>query len=343
MLVKNHEKKKIFAGAAPVFLLLAALWGGCDMLEADRESTPGELQLKDEAIYLTPQTSGIIDLRSLLTKSADVRLAVTSQPRFGKLESLGNDLLQYVPNDGVMEAKDGFAVSMFSDNNSFLGKDSVIIIITPDSTAIPCGVWAMTDYVYNITGPVIIDVLANDTACNVDSTRLEVTLAEIEMNGDPGHASFGRVELLTGGRIRYTPGSEFAGEDKFIYRLRKPADIPNPGDPEEISHGLVYISRRDSCDNDLTAIDDLYTFGADSLIGADTVYLDVTGNDVFCAGSVTLTIEQEPEHGYVEYSGDLKVKYIFPYPVWAGMKDEFIYEICAENQCDQARVTIKTE
>jgi hypothetical protein len=340
-----HLKKDLrISRTVLLFMILAAFLAGCDMLESDREASETDIELKNDAIYITPQTSGIIDLKSLVTAGAEVRLSVSSQPKYGKLESLGQDLLQYTANDGVTDAHDVFRVSIYKDNNHFLKEDSVIIIITPDTTAMPCGVWALTDYVYDVTGPVIINVLANDTACDVDSTALVVSLPDLLIGGVPMPKSYyGTLEVLAGGAIRYTPGAEFEGHDKFVYRLTKPANVPNNGDPEEFSHGFVYISTTGSCDS-LELTDDVFKFKSDSINHMDSVYLDVTANDILCIPSNNLTFEVlgQPQ-GSVSYSWNNGFDYLFPAGVSAGFEDRFIYKVCSDNACDEAEVLVRLE
>jgi hypothetical protein len=334
---------------SPLLLLfsLALLLNGCDVLEEDQRANDGDVQLSDKALYISPDGPGIINLRSLIENGSTARISVSSQPIFGSLRSLGDDLLQYTPNAGVTEATDAFRVSIFGSNNIVLNEDTVTIIITRDSTSLPCGLYATTDYVYNVSSSVDIPVLANDTSCNVATSQLIVSIPDLVIDGVAVPKSyFGSLALLPDGRIRYTPGPDFAGEDKFIYRVTKPANVPNHGDPELMAHGFVYIQGVADCRDSLNLFDDLYSFGYDSIAQlSDSLYLDVKANDILCdeaANDYVYTLTSFPQRGTAGYFNE-GFMYTWPDSLYLGYEDRFRYKICVDGVCDEAEVIIKLE
>jgi hypothetical protein len=350
MQLTSERNKKSGRYSNLLVLSLALALAGCDVLESDQKSSESELRLKDGALYITPGSPGIIDLHSLIENGSDARLAVASLPRFGTLRSVGGDLLQYTPNQSILEGRDGFAVSIFGENNMLVNEDSVVIIITRDSTALPCGLYAMTDYVYNITSSVDIPVLANDTACNVSPSQLEVSIPNLVIDGVAVPQSyFGSLQVLADGRIRYTPGTTFGGADKFVYQVVKPENIPNAGDPELTAFGFVYITQQGNCADSLAIFNDVFTFDKDSLAGgagADSVYLNVTGNDLFCtqaSNDFSFSLSQFPDFGEVSYGVNYGFTYLFPSSAAAGFVDRFRYRVCVDGVCQEAEVIIRLE
>lgn len=334
-----------------LFIGLITFAVACDSLEPDTLLVDDNLKISDDPLIISAETSGIIDLATLIDASGAYRFT-TSQPKFGTLESLGGSLLKYTSFDSIEVDRDGFKLTVFNESNVIVDEDSVIIIIPSDSTDIPCGVWALTDYVPNVDSSVVIDVLANDTACGIDKSMLQVSIAtELDSAGTPIPPSyFGTLELLGNGRIRYTPGPSYPGEDKFIYKLTKPAGIPNESDAEVVSYGFVYLSGTPEdtiahCDG-FGLADDIYEFSVDSIEIAHRYYLPVTGNDVICESDISkihFVLLDSINLGLVEYGPGLDFYYTLPDNASSGFVDEFRYEICANGMCGTATVTIKAK
>lgn len=336
----NKKTNRIrIAMAGWAFLISSAMLISCDTLESDQR--PAETaELSDDPIYVNPSSSGIIDLRSLVNANMDVVLQVSSQPKHGSLTPLGSDLLLYSKNEGVSSASDGFLISIFSRENAFLKKDSVKIIVAPDSTHMPCnGLTAITDYVTwiedGVNTYVDIAVLENDWFCGIDSTLIEVTLPATPNVNFP---RYGTAEVISDNRIRYSPNASFDGEDMLIY------EIAYKSTPGKRSFGVVYIAEPPPCVGQ--AFDDTFVFSADSL-AADTVsrtiYLNVLMNDSICSYPVK-RIVTPPQFGSVLHADAGAYFYTLPETASAGYIDQFVYSVCeAEEQCTQAVVTIKLE
>ena len=331
-----------------LFALLTAFVAGCDMLDKDVINDQQQFSIRKEPIVITPKSSGIINLNSLILSSGNHRLAISSQPRLGELESLGDNLLQYTPNAGITEGRDQFGFSIFSDNNIFIAEDSVIIIITPDTTNHPCGLYAFDDYVADVDSVVVIDVLANDTACNVARSQLVVSHRPIEIYPN---ASFGAVEILDGGRIMYTPDTHYNGHDVVYYQVVKPANFPSQGDPEEVAYARVFINGPVPCDT-IVAFNDYYSVNIDTVLLDstpvqtlplyDTLHLNITANDTWCSTTLPeISIIESPQGNLANYGfNPLIYFYTRPSSAVIGQNDRFRYRICKEGQCAEAEVVI---
>jgi hypothetical protein len=341
-----------------LIFFVSAFLTGCDILGEDSiDDNQARVELTDGPIVVTPQSSGIIDISSLITTSGSHRFSITSPPKLGKILSLGNDLLQYTPNSGVTEGRDGFTLSFYGGNNTIISEDSVTIIITADSTAYPCGLWAFNDGAFLKATTIIIDVLANDIACNVDKSLLQVSLPDITINGVRSFQSaFGTVQVLDDGQISYTKGPKYIDRDFFYYSITKPADVPNVGDREETSYAMVSIITAYGVCDVHTAMDDFYTVDIDSLVFDsitvdtvqlyDTVYLDVVANDYWCMIDSTYVEIVEYPQGQVWQLPNYPrgFFYIRPSNALYGSTDKFRYKYCfSPGRCKEAEVTIQFE
>ncbi len=339
---KKNKIGRILGHAGLITLLSGLLFYSCDTLESDQRPIESA-ELSDNAIYITPSSSGIINLRSLVNANMDVVLQVSSDPQYGSLTPLGKDLIQYTKHENVTSATDGFLVSIFSGNNTFLRSDTVVIIISPDSTDVPCnGFFVNNDHVAYPDSSAYVDiaVLGNDFFCNPDSTFVQVFLVpaqvsipDLNMNL-PAH---GTAEVISDNRIRYTPDANFEYEDYFIYQVTY---------GNEIAFGYVYISKPRPCEM-YVAIDDDYTFSADTISSdttSHTVYLPVLHNDSICGGVPVKYIVSPPSAGSLLHADTESYFYTFPDSVGVGFVDQFIYRLCIDdNKCSEATVTIRLE
>ncbi len=130
--------------------------------------------------------------------------------------------------------KDGFEVTVFSKNNEILKKDTLVIIVENDSTKLPCSIYPVNDYVYNVTSAVTIDVTANDIICSSD---IIVSVYRPENTFPPYYGT----ASVSGNKIVYTSGASFLGEDKLMYK------VTDANDPSVFSYGMVYITNDSSC------------------------------------------------------------------------------------------------
>jgi hypothetical protein len=340
-------------------ILISIVTISCDTLEKDAIENQSEIELKEAPIVVSPQNSGVIDLNSLVkSATGNHTFSVTTQPRIGTLEAIDEFLLKYTPNNGITEGTDSFVLSVFGNENIIIGKDTIFILIVSDSTQLPCGVYALDDHLFlTDSAAVVVDVLVNDTACGVDESLLVVTLLDQEVN-DPVSvgASYGSTEVLAGGKIRYVPNATFEGQDRFMYKITKPADVPNAGDPEESSIATVYIAADVACTALPIALPDTFAIPYNMIVQIDTLtfdtvyytgpfYLDVTGNDFLCTNDYPSLEVIRAAGGIVDVSdGEVGFKYTLPIAgMWSGFYDNFRYRMCTGSGCDEAEVVIKIE
>lgn len=164
----------------------------------------------------------------------------------------------------------------------------------------------------------VIDVLANDSDPNGDP----IVIVSVQ---DPARGSASVRRDLT---IGYTPDTDFAGEDRFTYRVCDAAE------PSACAEGLVIVSVAD-VNHPPTARDDRAT--ADS----SQVIVDVLANDSDPDGDrLSLDVVDAPERGDVVISGD---DVVYEPPLGFVGDDRFRYHACDDAPtpaCAEAVVTV---
>jgi hypothetical protein len=338
-----NNKSKILSGRILAGLAVLAISViSCERLDDEIHVTDEQTEPLLHYVVVAEQTSGIIDVKALTKSTSNVTL--TSQPRYGSLENYGKDLLRYVANSN--STKDAFSVSVRS-GNSTAREDSVIII--RDTTLLPAiSIVALTDYVNNVNGPVLIDVLKNDILRNIDKNAVEISIFSGEISNTPIPKShFGTLEVVNG-KVKYTPGPEYKGKDKFIYKLTKKTSTETRSATEAaggslVSYGFVYISSETSCRDRLKLNNDLFEFSVSSLHPGDTLLLPITANDVFCTNAMndfSINLGKFPK-GSATFVENYSIHYILPSQVKAGFIDAFSYRLCVDEICKEAEVIIK--
>lgn len=316
-------------GILSKFLVLGgiiALLFSCDVLESDPDVLEPTVDITGEEIYVLANGASFIDLNSKVQTNQPARLAVTSQPRHGTLADLGQGILQYSPATGSAKARDGFEFTVYSNTNEILKKDSVIIIIETDSTKLPCNIYPVTDYVYDVTAAsVSIDVISNDIICSND---VVVSVYKPENSFPP---YFGQAEAKEN-KIIYYPGTSFSGADKIMYK------ITDSNDPKRIAFGMVYITSDSSCS--FSVWDDLYEYN--TLTEGTALILTAFVNDSLChaLNEYQVNIKSGPLYGAASLVSN-GFLYQFPDSIGFTFNDHFIYEVCIDADCKTARVDIK--
>ena len=352
----NLFKSVLSIGSVSILFTMTVLVG-CDMLQDDKSDQQPKLEFVSDPLVITPAGSGIINLRSLIQSSGNYSFEISQGPNLGSLRSLGGDVLQYIANEGISEGRDAFIVSVFSTGNNFLGQDSVAIVITQDSINMPCAIYAINDYAYYsdstaVDGHLDVAVLDNDVLCEVDLSQIEVTIPDDLMEGgNPlSQSHYGTVSVLADNKIRYTPGEMFNGTDSIIYKLVKPADVPQAGDPELTAYGYIFIASpptEPSCKDNFQLNDDFYVIdlAAQDTIPGDSVnvrqiYLALFNNDALCPG-YSFEFSNPVNNGTLtEWNNAGELIYEAPSTATAGFEDSFTYEVCIEADCKEAIVTI---
>jgi hypothetical protein len=300
----------------------------CDTLESDVAPKVPEVEIEGNEIYLIPNSTGYIDLRSMINSHGTVRLDITGQTRHGDLSEISNGLLQYSPDPGFNSGRDLFTFSV-SRNNDVLKYDTVIIIVEPDTTKFPCGIYPQNDFVYGVKGSTLINVLDNDILCG-DTSQFIVEVYRPDSLSFPPY--FGTA-VVEGNNIRYTPGSSFIEADKIMYRVRN-----TQGSTSGI--GIVYIFSSPACS--FTLFDDSFVFSTDSL-PSDTVQLPVFANDELCSTPLSdyaFTMLHDGDVGTAIFQNPDFI-YILPDTVTQTFTDSVVYQLCHRDRCRTATVSIK--
>ena len=178
----------------------------------------------------------------------------------------------------------------------------------------------------NEDAPVTIDVLANDTDIDTDTTL------NTDPNWDPASeiiaidpAGFagvtdGTVQVV-GGKIEFTPKPDWNGEKQFIYTAVDAAGAKTTG--------TVTVTVNPVNDAPI-AVDDSATLSEDTsatinVLSNDTDADTSAANNHPVADTLTVTVQSGPAHGSVAVNGDKTITYT-PTANWNG-QDTFTYTV----------------
>lgn len=333
--IKISSNTKILSAFFWLIILLTTLVA-CDVTEADPDVLEPKTDLIMKEVHVMSGSTSVIDLNALIQTNQPVRLTLTLSTRKGQLTDLGKGLLQYVPAATNKKTTDAFQFTVFSLANEIIKTDSVVIVVENDSTQLPCSIFPVDDYVSVAAGAtVIIDVLANDYFCAVDSASVVLTLYSPEPGFPP---YFGEAEVVDN-KIYYTPGTLFTNADKLIYKLQ--------GSDGTVAYGFVIISTPPSCTISLT--DDYFGFSGDSLDTSTPFFLPVFVNDILCDSAINtfqVRISKFPSAGeaWIDSLNNgrkgifYQLENLLPGKVH---RDSLRYEICSNAVCLQASVIIE--
>lgn len=307
---------------------LLALATSCDVFEDDPDLHNPDAQLIENEVHVYSKNTSIIDLNTLIRTNHSVRLELTSLTHKGELTNLGKGLLQYVPANKSAKVEDWFKFSVYSADNNVLQTDSVVIIVENDSTELPCGVFPIDDYVYNISrdSTVSINVLGNDIFCSNDSADIKLSVYR-PTNEFPPYSGYAEV---IDNMIIYHPGSSFNGFDKIIYRIENPDG--------SAAFGFVYIQSVQTCVFELNP--DSYVVHADSA----SVLLHVFENDTICETYIAIdewNIFMEPNLGTATISPN-GIRFVPADTLHAPITyDSIGYELCFDTVCYRTKVLLE--
>ncbi|HEY5917512.1 MAG TPA: Ig-like domain-containing protein [Chryseolinea sp.] len=303
--------------------LIITFLASCDVLESDPDVLEPAVEITDDEVYVLSNGTSFIDLQSRVQSNLEARLAVTTSPSHGTLTDLGKGIIQYAPTAGNTRVKDGFEVTVFSKTNEILKKDTVVIIVEHDSTKLPCSIYPVNDYVYNVTSAVTTDVTANDIICSGD---VFVSVYRPENTFPPYYGT----ATVIGSKIVYTPGASFQGEDKLMYKLTA------SNDPSVFAYGMVYLSNDSSCNFALT--DDLFIYSAKE---STAIKIPVFANDTIChpRNLYQVRLKTNAKKGKATMVSD-GIYYEASSPVMENFDDWFTYEVCVDGNCKSAQVDV---
>ena len=312
--------------------VILSIFSSCDVLEPDPDVVKPVVKVKEEQVFVLSNNSVFIDLNAKISTNAPVRVRVTSATKFGELADLGKGLLQYTPSVGHRRAEDAFSFSVSTENNTIIESDTVTITIETDSAALPCGIFPSDDYVYGVkkNEPVGIPVLSNDYICGVDSADLAVSIYRPDDTFPP---FAGSAEVL-GQTVFYTPGADFTGFDRVMYKVQP------PNEPGTVYYGMVYIAGDTRCP--FFVRDDTFQFDIDSLTHMLT--LPVLQNDSLCqnASNYQFLVARQPQYGTATTDGQrISYQLVDSDTLPPVVNDHLFYELCIDGVCKTARVDVR--
>jgi hypothetical protein len=329
----KQSKLNIKIGFISSVIIACALFlYSCDTFEADPDLQVPEVELESEELVVMNNGSTFIDLAAQVKSNVAVNFSITSPVQKGSLTNLGNGLLQYQPSAGLAKGRDSFVFSVFSQSNQLITKDTILIVIENDSTQLPCGVYTGDDYVYGFTGgaPVVVNVLANDFVCSIDSSDVRVSIHRPDQTFPPHFGSAAVVD----NKIVYTAGASFQSADTVVYK------IASASDPTVMSYGVVYITNVGGCIP--AAANDVYSIDALSIIG-ESLFIPAFNNDHLCsiANASQVSFTDLPNFGIVTITtGGFLYTVAETVNMTENFVDVFVYRVCNGNHCASAQVTL---
>jgi hypothetical protein len=297
----------------------------CDVLKVD-EIEDSETTF-DSKIYVLADAPTTFDLQSRIKSIQPVTITITTQPGSGDLLDEGNGLYKYVPKGGA--SSDSFEISL-QENARTTSKNTFELVRLKEEEA-PCGATARDDNFYSFTGRTTdFDVMENDVV-NLCGGQIELSIYRPVATYPPYE---GTAEVVNG-KIRYTPHDAFKGYDKFFYQI---VHISSAGERSATSYGRVYLSNETSCT--LALNDDEQQFSLASI--GNVVKINAATNDVLCKANnnYLFTIPELPRRGVVTGGPDVGFVYKLPAGITGGFSDSFVYRVCVDGTCDDARVTL---
>lgn len=315
---------------------LALCFTACDTLKEDPDVLVPDAGVNGNEVYVSGNRASVIDLNELIRTNLPVTLSVTQPTSKGKLSSLGLGLLRYAPDNRNTSTRDAFEFTVYSESHEILAKDTVVIVVEPDSTKLPCNLYPADDYVYNFHGdhPLTIDVLANDSFCGTDSLDYVVSVFWQGNNTGPRHGDANVVN----NKIVYTAGASYTKGDTLLYKIQSRTNLT------KIAFGYVYLSTATitpPCT--FTLRGDTLQVNPDTL-KADTVLLRVFTNDNLCdttSHGYTLSVAKAPLYGQARIGWDGVTYTPDNLPAGTSRTDSLRYQLCRDAVCRQAKVIVK--
>jgi hypothetical protein len=296
----------------------------CDSFEKDAITGENEVTVSDKQFYTLPNSSTVIDLKSIVKAYSNVTLMVNDEPDHGNLTKIGESIFNYRPNSDFTKGKDSFGIEISKDGKVLL-TDSIIIIVDSDTTQFPCTLVAVEDSVWYDNSPnpgptaTRVWVLENDRLCGVAKEDVIITVISTPMHGI--------ANVKSPQHILYEADAHYGGSDQFVYRISSSTDSAN------FSYGLVNISVYDGTCT-LNPLDDFVDVNYDE-VSKD---FDLMANDQFCAGATSFFIVTYPKGNVTLFDNGI-IRYTPP-PIGVKTVDTLVYQLCHLSECKQAVVTI---
>jgi hypothetical protein len=313
-------------------LFVAIVFAACDVLEHDASPVKPSIEIKDNEFHILSNGTAYIDLHSMVKTNGKINFNVSSQPNKGDLSEAAKGLLRYAPNNNFERGRDSFTLSVFDEGGGLLLTDTVVIVVEDDSTNMPCGYFAVDDYVFSSSSTVTINVLQNDWLCG-DSSNIKLEIYRPD-NSFPPHSGTASV---VANHILYQGTSDVLS-DSIIYK------VSNIADNSLVGYAMVHININGNCTP--TAFEDYYVHDNLNKL-TDTLDLYVLRNDSFCGNSInSLSVITAPHHGdafLAQSDSAMYIKYAYEMPAedsTTHFSDSLRYQFCIGSNCYSGKARI---
>jgi hypothetical protein len=238
---------------------------------------------------------------------------VVTPPQFGTLTKLNDGTFRYLPNRDY-HGSDLFTYRV-QDNQGAWSVDTSVTMQVANVNDAP---HALDDFVVTPRNvPIEIDVWnANGKMADYD---IDDGLTSLTIASD-ARQPFGTVELMDGGRIRFTPAPRFQGLDSFVYHVTDAT-----GASSELATVSILVT------DPPVARDDLIALREDESVAIRVTANNGNGPDYDVDGSLRLSainVLTPPQHGVLVNHRNGVITYT-PDPEYSGT-DSFTY-IIADN------------
>jgi photosystem II stability/assembly factor-like uncharacterized protein len=214
-----------------LFIGILMIAFACDTFQEDGIPLDRKISFRQPRFYLRPETSAVIDIRSLVEATFTTGLLkISKMPAKGVVSEFDPLVLIYHPHTDFISGDDQFEISV-SENGKTIGTMLILISMVPDGASLPCGFFAMQDNrALELDQTTFIEFMKNDRFCDVKSEDIEATIY-----GSPKHGQ----ATLNGEVIVYHPGSDLSIIDTIVYKIR--VRNPPPGTPAS-SMALIRVT-----------------------------------------------------------------------------------------------------
>ena len=298
---------------------------GCDTFEEDAISPENGVELSSENVHVLARSSSVIDFNKIVKTQQVVSVRITDEPDKGEFSNVDKNLFRYEPDEEFLEGTDVIGFNIVDTDEEVVKSGTIDITVSQDTEGFPCAIFALEDQAEVTNGQmVMVDVLANDLLCDVSPSTLELSIAKHPDNGEA---------VVQDQQIAFYPNPGFE-LTSLVYKI-------NPSnEPDSASYAIVRIALGQApCE--FKANDDVYNYTL-PLDGWGDVEVDILANDVLCLnGSApdVVSIVEVAEFGDVAILENNKLVY-WPNVQKGAYSDSMVYQVCKNQECDRATVTI---
>jgi len=228
-MLNTQQKQLIILVKLFLWLPLIAV-ASCDTFEEDSIEKEMQVTFNNTEYYLSPKTSVVIDLRSIIESSfIDATIRISQKPQYGELLMLDTMVVRYQPYSSFQKGNDEFLLSVL-DKGTLVKTQVISIHMLQSYEEFPCSLYAIEDFkTTKADSEIVFKPLENDLICGVDDARLAST---IHIDADHGEV------FVDGDVIHYKADSDYEGWDHFVYKIISKS---NADGAQIFSYGLINV------------------------------------------------------------------------------------------------------